>query len=237
MLGKAFAHFPRQVQAGKPRILLLQFLDDAQALAIVFEAVEILHQPIEHRLALVTERGVAEVVCQRNGLGEVLIKLERAGDVARNGGHLHRMGQPRAEVIAGAVEKHLGLVFEPAKGPGVNDAVTVPLILRAPLRRRFPMLSPARIGAELRIRGKALSLERLQFLLRAGHALGGRPQEIRTHYASSSCCTEMPRSSNRRRMASSIRLFGQDAPAVIPTVILPEGSQWLVSISSCRCWS
>ena len=35
--------------------------------------------------------------------------------------------------------------------------------------------------------------------------------------------TEIPRNSNRRRMASSIRLFGQEAPAVMPTVIFPGG--------------
>jgi hypothetical protein len=80
------------------------------------------------------------------------------------------MGQPRAEVIASAVEKYLGLVFEPAKGAGVYDPITVPLILRAPFRRWFPVLAPARAGAELRIRGEALSLQRLQFLSRAGHA-------------------------------------------------------------------
>ncbi len=32
-------------------------------------------------------------------------------------------------------------------------------------------------------------------------------------------------------MASSIRLFGQEAPAVMPTVTLPAGSQLAVSIS------
>src|SRR6185312_15893321 len=45
--------------------------------------------------------------------------------------------------------------------------------------------------------------------------------------------TEMPRSSKRRRMVSSIRLFGHEAPAVTPTVTLPEGSQSGVSTSLC----
>ena len=39
------------------------------------------------------------------------------------------------------------------------------------------------------------------------------------------------------RMVSSIKLFGQLAPAVIPTVIFPRGSQSNVSTSSCLCWS
>jgi hypothetical protein len=49
--------------------------------------------------------------------------------------------------------------------------------------------------------------------------------------------TEIPRSSNNRRIASSMRLFGHDAPAVIPTVIFPAGNQSRVSTSSCLCWS
>ena len=48
---------------------------------------------------------------------------------------------------------------------------------------------------------------------------------------------EIPRNSNKRRIVSSIKLFGHDAPAVTPTVTLPGGSQFGVSISSCRCWS
>ena len=117
------------------------------------------------------ERGVAEIVRQRNGFGEVLIELQRAGDIARNRRDFHRVRQPRAEVVAGAVEKDLRLVFEPAEGARVNDSIAVPLVLRAPFGRRLPVLAPARVGAELRIRRQALAFQRLQFLSCAGHAL------------------------------------------------------------------
>src|SRR5436190_23657158 len=43
--------------------------------------------------------------------------------------------------------------------------------------------------------------------------------------ASSSFSREMPRSSNRRINVSSIRLFGHEAPAVIPTTAGPLGNQ------------
>ncbi len=89
---------------------------------------------------------MAEVVRQRDGLGQVLIQPQRAGDVARDGGHLHRVREPRAEVIAGAVEKNLGLVFEPAEGAGMNDAVAVALVMRAPFGRRLRMLAPAGVA-------------------------------------------------------------------------------------------
>ncbi len=44
---------------------------------------------------------------------------------------LERMGQPVAEMIAIVLEKHLGLVLQPAKGGGMDDAVTIPLELAA----------------------------------------------------------------------------------------------------------
>ena len=37
-------------------------------------------------------------------------------------------------------------------------------------------------------------------------------------------------------MVSSIRLFGQLAPAVMPTVMVPAGSQLGVVSSTCVCW-
>jgi hypothetical protein len=169
VLEQPLAHLPRQVQAGEAWIPLFEFLDDAQALAIVLEPAEILHQPVEHRLALVAERGVAEIVRQRNGFGEVLIQPQRTGDIARNPGNFHGVRQPRAEVVAGAVEKDLGLIFEAAEGARVNHPVTVPLVMRAPFGRCFMVLAPARVGAELGIRGQALAFECLQFLSRAGH--------------------------------------------------------------------
>ena len=56
MLGQAFADFPGQIQAGKIRIFLFQFLDDAKAMAIVLETPVVFHQTREHRFAFVTER-------------------------------------------------------------------------------------------------------------------------------------------------------------------------------------
>ena len=137
MLGQAFAHFPRQIQAGKIRIFLLQFLDDAQAVAVVLEAAVAFHQARQHRFALVAERRMAEVVRQRDGFGQVGVQPQRAGDVARDGGDFNRVRQPRAEMVAGAVEKNLRLVFEPAEGARMDDAVAVALVMRAPVGRRF----------------------------------------------------------------------------------------------------
>ena len=206
----------------------------------MLEAAVVLHQAIQHRLAAVAEGSVAEIVRQRDGLREVLIQPERPADIAGNSGNLDRVSQPRSQMVAGAVQEDLRLIFQAAKRAAVDDAVAVPLVFGAPCRRRLRVLAATGVGAELRVRSQAGPFERFQFLSGAGHALEEIPKSgIRTaaYYVASSCCTEMPRRSNSRRMASSIRLFGQDAPAVMPTVTFPEGSQLWVSISACLCWS
>ena len=134
---RPFAHFPGQVQAGKAGIFLLQFLDDAQALAVVLEAAVAAHQPVQHRLALVAEGRMAEVVRQRDGFGQVLVQAQGARDVAGDGGDFDGVGQARAQMVAGAVEKNLGLVFQPAEGARMDDAVAVALVFGAPDGRRL----------------------------------------------------------------------------------------------------
>ena len=43
MFRQTFEHFPRKIQAGEIRIFLLQFLDEAQAVVIVFKATVTAH--------------------------------------------------------------------------------------------------------------------------------------------------------------------------------------------------
>src|SRR5438552_7960188 len=54
--------------------------------------------------------------------------------------------------------------------------------------------------------------------------LQGRRKPL-LYAASSSCWREIPRNSKSRISVSSIKLFGQDAPAVIPMTAGPLGSQ------------
>ena|SRR5438552_1015235 len=53
--------------------------------------------------------------------------------------------------------------------------------------------------------------------------------------ASSSCWREIPRNSKRRINVSSIKLFGQDAPAVMPMTAGPFGSQKCETTSRFSC--
>ena len=57
------------------------------------------------------ERGVTEIVREADGLGEVLVEAERAGDRAGDLRHFEAVGQPRAVVVALVIDEDLGLVL------------------------------------------------------------------------------------------------------------------------------
>jgi hypothetical protein len=74
-----------------------------------------------------TERGMAQVVGQADGLHQVLIRAEGAGNGTAHLGHLQRMGQAGPEIVTLVIEEHLGLVFQPPEGGGMQDSVAVSL--------------------------------------------------------------------------------------------------------------
>ena len=116
MLENALTGFKTQVQAIKARVALLQRIDHAQALHIVFKAAIILHAGIERILPGMPEWGMPKVVCQRNGFNQVLIQRQCPRDTAANLSHLQRMRQTRAKQISLVVQKHLGFVDQTPKG-------------------------------------------------------------------------------------------------------------------------
>src|SRR5689334_24436538 len=77
-----------------------------------------------------SEWRVPEIVSERNRFGEVLVEPQGAGDVAGNARDFHRVSEAGAQMIASAVEEHLGLVLEAAKCARMDDAVAIALILR-----------------------------------------------------------------------------------------------------------
>src|SRR5208282_6558723 len=136
-----------------------QFLDDAKAVPVVLETAMTFHQARENRFALVAERRMTEVMRERNGFSQIPVQPQRAGDVARDGGDFNGVREARAEVIAGAVEKNLRFVFEPAKSARMNDPVAVALIMSAPFGRRFRMFASTGVAAELCVRRENLPLD------------------------------------------------------------------------------
>jgi hypothetical protein len=72
-------------------------------------------------------------------------------------------------MIAGAVEKNLGFVFEPAKSAGMNHAIAVALVLSAPQGRFLRMPASPAVTAELRERRERAAFDVFKFLTKTRH--------------------------------------------------------------------
>ena len=67
----------------KFRIALFQLIDHAQGLQIVLESTVVLHAGIQRILTGVAKRRMTEIMGQCDGLGEVFVQTQSAGDGAR----------------------------------------------------------------------------------------------------------------------------------------------------------
>ena len=93
----------RQIEPGKAGVALLEALDDAQGVQIVIEALaEALHLPVQLLLAGMREGRMADVVGQRQRLGQILVELQHVGQGARDLRHFDGVGQAVAEVVGEA---------------------------------------------------------------------------------------------------------------------------------------
>ncbi len=109
---------------------------------------------------------------------------------------------------------------------GVNDTA-FPFASRSLTPRTFPSVS----SGSRRLHSPNRSEP--DWHLRAIESIA--PYRMRSQAASSSCWRGIPRNSNSRINVSSIKLFGQDAPAVMPTTAGPGGSQKCETTSRFSC--
>ena len=137
MLDQALQGLPGEIEAVIVGVAALEAGDDAQGLGVVVEAAESRHAVVEGVLAGVAEGGVAEVVRERERLGEILVEAEGSREGPGDLPDLDRMGQAGAEMVALVVDEDLGLVVEAAEGGRVDDAVAVALELGAGRRGRL----------------------------------------------------------------------------------------------------
>ena len=86
------------------------------AVAVVLEAAMVFHQPVRATLLPQPEWGMAEIMRQGNGLRQILVQSSRRAMRLRDGGHLHRVRQPGAQVSPVLLRKTWGFVFQPAEG-------------------------------------------------------------------------------------------------------------------------
>src|SRR5690606_35538574 len=155
---------PGQVQAGEAGVAVLQLRDDAQALAVVVEAAHVPRQLVERLLARVTERRVAEVVGQRDRLGQVLVEAQGAGDARGHLRDLEGVRQARPVVVALVVHEHLGLVLQAPERARVQHAVPVLLESGAVAALALRGHAPARLGGEAGVPRQRLALVPLELL-------------------------------------------------------------------------
>ena len=147
VLDDALQQFPGQVEALEFGIAMLQRGHNAQRLRIVVEAAMVLQAGIERALPGMAERGVAEVVGERQGLREVLVQPELPGQRTGDLRHLEGMRQPGAVVVALVEHEHLGLVLQPAEGRGMDHPVAIPPERAAGAARRLrKQPATARVG-------------------------------------------------------------------------------------------
>ncbi len=125
VLDQALQRLPGQIEPVEGGIAALQFCDDAQALRVVIEAAELAQGFVERALAGMAERRMAEIVRQRQRLGEVLVEPERARQRAGDLRDFERMGEPGAVVVALVIDEHLRLVRQPPERAGMDDAVAI----------------------------------------------------------------------------------------------------------------
>ena len=136
-----------RLSPSKSAIAALERGDDAQRLRVVVEAAEAREAVVERALAGMAERRMAEIVRQRQRLGEVLVEAERARQRAGDLGDLERMGEPGAVMVALVEDEDLRLVREPAEGGRMDDAVAVAAEVVAGRARRLRHSSRPRLCA------------------------------------------------------------------------------------------
>ena len=121
------------------RVALLKVLDNAQRMQIVVESQPMAFQAfIQSALAGMAERRMADIVNQRQRLGQVLVQPQRLGDAARNLHHFNGVGQAAAKVVRRAAGKYLRLARQPAKRARLHNAFPVALKRRP----RWPRAAP-----------------------------------------------------------------------------------------------
>ncbi len=130
----------------------------------------------ERPLAGMAEGRMAEVVGERQRLGEVLVQPQRARDRPGDLRHLQRVGEARAVVVAFVHKKDLGLLLQPPEGGGMKNAVAVALEFGP--RRAWRLIVRAGRGFVADSRHKARVVRRRSRCFRSPLAKRKVPQEL-----------------------------------------------------------
>ena len=144
MVQDAVPHFDGEVEA---LAVLFEDVYDAQRLLGVVEprGAEVVEHPLPH----MPEGSVAEVVPQGDGLRQILIEGEAAGDGAGDLGDIEGVREPRHVVVPVGREKDLRLILEAQERFGIDNSIPVPLEIGAHGTRPLLPKPPPRVFGEL----------------------------------------------------------------------------------------
>ena len=126
-------------------------------------------EAVQHMLAAVPERGMAEIMAEGDRLDEVLVETECLTEGPGDLTDLQGMGETRTVVVSLRCDENLRLMLEAAEGLTVDDTVTITLEARAYVVRLLRPVSPLRFRGECRIRRQGLPLQRFQFFSDTAH--------------------------------------------------------------------
>ena len=127
MLGEAFERLPAEVEPVEIGVRSFQPGDDADGVGIVVEPADVGERGGQRVFASMAEWRVAEVVGEAQGLGQILIEAERAGDRPADLRDLDAVRQADPEMIAIGRDEHLGLVAQATESDRMDDPVAVAL--------------------------------------------------------------------------------------------------------------
>ena len=102
--------FKAQIETVKRGVALFELVDHAQALQVVLKAAVLGHAFVQRVLSGVAKRRVAQVVRQRHGFDQILVKTQGAGNGATQLRDFERVRQAGAEQVAFVVQKNLRFV-------------------------------------------------------------------------------------------------------------------------------
>ena len=115
VLYETLQHFPAEVQAIKIGVAHFQLGDDSQGLGVMVEALIVFHALVELVFPGMAEGRMAEIVGEREGLGEVFVQAERASDATRDLGDFEGMCQASSVMIALMGHKNLRFLLQAAE--------------------------------------------------------------------------------------------------------------------------
>ena len=144
-------------------VRLFQLLNDPQALRGMIETLCI--QFVEDEFARVTEGSVAQIVRQRNRLGQVFVQKQRPRHRSPNLGNLEGVGEARTVMISLRSKKYLRLPLQTAKCFRVDDAVPIPLIGGSKRVFRLRVGAPPAVRYKHRVGAESLPFPLLDLLM------------------------------------------------------------------------